>query len=84
MTLTPDGNRAVSAGFDGTLRVWDVQSGECLRILEGHTERVNSVALTPDGNRAVSATSSGLNKAGSIEASKELMVLSSRWTGLPV
>jgi len=56
VALTPDGNRVVSASSGQPLRVWDVNSGECLRTLEGHTEPVESVALTPDGNRVVSAS----------------------------
>ena len=56
VALSPDGNRAVSASSDDTLRVWDLQSGICLYILEGHTNSVNAVALSPDGNRAISAS----------------------------
>ncbi len=31
-------------------------AGDCLRTLEGHTNRVTDVALTPDGHTAVSAS----------------------------
>ena len=37
-------------------RVWDLERGEALRTLEGHTDAVSAVALTPDGKRAVSAS----------------------------
>lgn len=57
VALTHD-NRALSASWDGTLRVWDVATGETLAILQGHNDRVHSVALTPDG-RAVSAGRDG-------------------------
>lgn len=36
---------------DGTLRFWDVKTGECRRILNGHTDGVLSVVYSPDGNR---------------------------------
>ncbi len=57
VALTHD-NRALSASWDGTLRVWDVATGETLAILQGHNDRVHSVALTPDG-RVVSAGRDG-------------------------
>ena len=34
--MFPDGRRVVSAG-DRTLKVWDVETGECLATLEGHS-----------------------------------------------
>jgi len=54
VALTGDG-RAVSASFDKTLRVWDLETGECLEVLEGHNHWVLHVALTDDG-QAVSAS----------------------------
>ncbi len=56
MALTPDGRRALSGSADKTLRLWDLETGACLKILEGHTGRVESVALTPDGRRALSGS----------------------------
>jgi WD40 repeat protein len=41
-------------GFDWTLRVWNLESGACLRTLEGHRNSVFTVSVTPDGRRAVS------------------------------
>jgi WD40 repeat protein len=55
VSVTPDGKRAVSASHDNTLRVWDLETGQCLKTLEGHTEHVVCVSVTPDGKRAVSA-----------------------------
>jgi len=56
MSVTPDGRRLVSAGFeDKTLCVWDLESGRCLKTLEGRSDWVSSVSVTPDGRRAVSA-----------------------------
>jgi WD40 repeat protein len=31
-----DGRRVVSGSYDQTLRVWDVDTGECVRELKGH------------------------------------------------
>ncbi len=37
--------------MDATLRVWDLESAECLEILEGHTAGIDCVELTSDGSR---------------------------------
>jgi WD40 repeat protein len=55
VSVTSDGRRAVSASWDYPLRVWDLESRQCLRTL-GHAEAVTSASLTPDGQRAVSAS----------------------------
>jgi WD40 repeat protein len=56
VTLTPNGHQAVSASDDGTLRVWDLVSGEEVAILHGHSGPVRAVTVTPDGRQAVSAS----------------------------
>ncbi|MEO0377689.1 MAG: hypothetical protein AAF329_24415 [Cyanobacteria bacterium P01_A01_bin.17] len=45
---------------DGTLRLWDAQSGAALgEPLEGHGSEVYSVAFSPDNQRIVSGSSDG-------------------------
>jgi len=40
--------QALSGGADRSLRLWDLATGQCLRVLEGHTDGVEAVALTAD------------------------------------
>ena len=51
----PDGRTAISGGRDGTLRVWDLENGECRLTLTGHTGAVLSVATAGDGRTVLSA-----------------------------
>ncbi|HUL78774.1 MAG TPA: cytochrome D1 domain-containing protein, partial [Vicinamibacteria bacterium] len=37
------------------VRLWDADSGRCLRVLQGHEGVVRGVAFLPDGRFAVSA-----------------------------
>ena len=46
MAVTADGRRAVSASGDNTLKVWDLESGQELRTLAGHSASVYGVAVT--------------------------------------
>ncbi len=49
-TQNPNSNLILaSASFDSTVRLWDVERGECLHTLSKHTEPVYSVAFSPDG-----------------------------------
>ncbi|KAJ3250144.1 hypothetical protein HDU77_006938 [Chytriomyces hyalinus] len=56
VTFSGDGKVLVSGGADETCRVWDVQSGRCLKIFTGHEGCINSVAITSDGRRLVSGS----------------------------
>jgi WD40 repeat protein len=38
-----------SGSDDNTVKLWDVQSGDCVRTLEGHSNWVRSVAWSGDG-----------------------------------
>ena len=44
--------RVISGSRDASLRVWDVQRGRCLSVLQGHVAAVRCVQY--DGGRAVS------------------------------
>jgi len=55
-----DGSRIVSAGGDGTVRVWDAKSGKGIgEPLRGHQGGVWSAAFSGDGSRIVSAGEDG-------------------------
>jgi WD40 repeat protein len=44
----------LSGAKDRTLRLWDLSSGECRKVLEGHEDVVRAVAILPDGGWALS------------------------------
>jgi WD40 repeat protein len=46
VSVSGDGRHALSGSYDGTLKLWDVPSGRCLRTFEGHKVAVRSVCLT--------------------------------------
>ena len=54
--VTPDGKNIISGSSDKTLRLWDLDSGECIRIFEGHEEDVKTLAILPDGNSFISGS----------------------------
>ena len=46
----------VSASFDSTVRLWDVERGQCVHKLTRHLEPVYSVAFSPDGRHIASGS----------------------------
>ena len=56
--LSGSGNQYTSGATedDRTLRLWNVTTGQLIRIFEGHTSSVNSVAFSPDGTRVLSGS----------------------------
>jgi len=48
--VTPDSRHVISAGSDMTVRVWDIEVGTCLKVLEGHTDEVTCVSVTSEGD----------------------------------
>lgn len=56
------GNRAVSAGMDRTVIVWDLASGTMLQRLEGHSGPTLGLAISPSGKLMVSVGPRGKAK----------------------
>ena len=60
VAFTRDGSRLISTGgIDhrrGDVVVWDVETGEMVRRLPGHTDIVYDVAVSPDGRRFATAS----------------------------
>ncbi len=56
--LFPDGRRLVTADYDGSVRVWDVEQGKELRQF-GHGSWVRGLAVSPDGRYVLSSGSDG-------------------------
>jgi general transcriptional corepressor TUP1 len=59
----------VAAGsIDKVVRIWDIQTGQLIGRLIGHTESVYSVVFTPDGNGLVSGSLDCTLKLWNIES----------------
>ena len=59
---SPNGQRVASGSWDGTVKVWDANSGELIADCRGHTFVVDSVSYSPDGQRVASGSRDGTVK----------------------
>ncbi len=55
IAISRDGQFIASAGWDGKIRLWHIETGEVLHTLEGHSYSVNCFTFSPDGRTLASA-----------------------------
>ena len=55
VVVSPDGKHAVSGSVCGTLKIWDLSTGNVIRTLEGDMS-VGAVAIFPDGKHVISGS----------------------------
>jgi WD40 repeat protein/transcriptional regulator with XRE-family HTH domain len=65
----------ISGGNDGLLRWWDIQSGECVCMREGHQGRIRTLKVSPDGKRLASCGDDGAIRIWDVESGGHLRTL---------
>ncbi|MDF3055271.1 MAG: WD-repeat protein [Gammaproteobacteria bacterium] len=89
ITFSPDGMSLVSGGctafigerdpnfeYAGEIRIWDVSSGACKRVLRNHNFRIASVVFSPDGKWLASGGGGGRDSFGFDNPISELQLWS--------
>ncbi|MCE1247428.1 MAG: hypothetical protein LWY06_12345, partial [Firmicutes bacterium] len=70
ISIAADGQRAISGSWDNTVKVWDIETGECLKTLTEHKNWVNSVSLNYSGSMAISSSDDHSMQIWDIEKNK--------------
>ncbi|AUI68821.1 pentapeptide repeat-containing protein [Beggiatoa leptomitoformis] len=86
--FSPD-DSLIAVAVNNVIQIWAADSGQCLRILEGHKEAVNSVAWRGDGTQVLSGSDDnsvrvwdvGSGQCLRILAGHESVVTSVAWRG---
>jgi WD40 repeat protein len=84
VVFSPDGKLLATASEDNSARLWDATTGNELRILSGHGERIYDfhfdglvgLAFSPDGHRLATAGVDGQVKVWDVASGAELLSLS--------
>ncbi|WP_420266247.1 protein kinase domain-containing protein [Candidatus Magnetominusculus dajiuhuensis] len=81
--LSADGKTAVSAGTeDRSVRLWDMDTGECLHTLDGHNDWVTCVCFSADGNSVISGSLDKTLRFWDIKRGKNLKVFDAHKDGV--
>jgi WD40 repeat protein/serine/threonine protein kinase len=81
--FSPDGKRLVTAGGDGTVKVWDTSQYTELFTLEAHPgSAVIDVTFSPDGAQLLTGSFDGPAKLWDVATGKELLTLSGHTGGV--
>jgi WD40 repeat protein len=74
LAVTEVGGR-VFTGSRRIAQIWNVESGKCVKVLEGHTGSVDAISCTPDGKLVFTGSSDKSVRIWEAESGKCLLVL---------
>ncbi len=73
--FSPAGDLLATAGYDRSIRLWDTETGDLLRTLEGHNGAVYDLAFSPDGAVVASASADQTVKLWQVASGQRLDTL---------
>ena len=75
MVFSHDSRQLALASDDGTVKIWDAETGRCMQTPEGHDERVNLVVFSHDSRQLASASDDGTVKIWHTEMGRCMQML---------
>src|SRR5215212_6283769 len=82
VAVSPDGTHTATSSGDGTVKIWEAQTGKVTLTLSGHNDSVSSVAFNRDGLRLVTASWDKTAKVWDAVSGKLLVTLSGHTEGV--
>jgi WD40 repeat protein len=73
--FSPDYKNVLTNSTEGTVQIWDVETGKELRTLEGPAIRIRSMRFSPDGKSILIARNDYITRIWDTESGKELRAL---------
>jgi WD40 repeat protein len=81
VVFNPDGKKVLTASWDKTAKLWDVQTGKLLQSFEGHKGFVHSAVFSPDGSRVVTSSEDGTARVWRIDGQNKTSIALRGHTG---
>ncbi len=75
VSYSPDGQTLASGSFNGSIKVWDIETGAEITTLTGHQGWISGVSYSPDGKTLASSSRDGSIKLWDVEMGVEITTL---------
>ncbi len=75
VTFHPDGHQVAAAGWDGTVRTWDPETGQQLGLFRGPRGIAITAVYSPDGTRIAAAFTDGTVRVWNLAEGREIRQL---------
>ena len=73
--VTKSLDRAICGCDSGKARIWDLHSGACLKVLNGHMGQINCVTMSPEEDTILTSSSDGTTIAWNQDSGEIMRVL---------
>ena len=75
MAISPDGNKLATGRNDGSVVLWDLTTGQQIKLFKGHTEGAFYMAFSPDGTKLLTGSYDRTAKVWEVATGRELATL---------
>ena len=82
VSYSPDGRTLASASWDGTVKLWNVESGDIIFNLDGHSGGADALSFSPDGRTIASGSWDGAVKLWDFESGENIFTLEEHTGGV--
>ncbi|MGD2078324.1 MAG: protein kinase, partial [Chloroflexota bacterium] len=75
VTFSPDGSKLATSNGQGTVIIWDANTGDSLLTLRGHSDETFGVDFSPDGKQLAAASYDGTAIIWDVQSGQQLLTL---------
>jgi len=72
VAFSPNGSIVITGMWDGTMKLWETETGTCLQTLAGHKSGLCHLAFSPDGRHILTASLDGTVRLWNCDSSSEV------------